>query len=108
MLEAREQLNALMGLWGDNTRWAVAGSLAAVPDEEMDLASLERRAVAANLGLTMLRNEMRVVASRTGIDAAELAFPELAGGAAAEYEGTAVDVSASAPGGAEMGGQGGH
>jgi len=87
VLEARERMNTLMGLWGDDTRWHVADGLPPVPDEEMDLTDLERRAVAANLGLTMLRDEMRVVASRTGIDAAELVFPELAGGAAAEYEG---------------------
>lgn len=43
--------------------------------------------MASSLGLTMLRNEMRVVASRTGIETTELVFPELAGGAAAEYEG---------------------
>jgi cobalt-zinc-cadmium efflux system outer membrane protein len=87
VLEAREELNTLMGLWGDDTRWSISEGLPMVPDEEMDLSDLERRAVAANLGLTMLRNEMRMVASRTGIDAAELVFPELAGGAAAEYEG---------------------
>ncbi len=87
VLEARERLNALMGLWGDDTGWVVAGSLPAVPGDEMDLADLERRAIAASLDLAMLRNQMRVVASRTGIDAAVLVFPELAGGAAAEYEG---------------------
>lgn len=87
LLEAREQLNALMGLWGDDTRWSVADSLPPVPNEVMDLSDLERRAVAARLDLTTLRNEMRVVASQTGIDAAGLIFPELAGGAAAEYEG---------------------
>ena len=53
----------------------------------MDLSDLERRAVASSLALAMLRNEMRVVASRTGIETTELVFPELAGGAAAEYEG---------------------
>jgi cobalt-zinc-cadmium efflux system outer membrane protein len=86
-LEARERLSALMGLWGSDTGWSIAESLPPVPDEEMDLSELERRAVASSLGLAMLRNEMRVVASETGIDAAELVFPELAGGAAAEYEG---------------------
>jgi outer membrane protein TolC len=87
MLEARERLNALMGLWGADTQWRVSGSLPPVPGEAMDLADLERRAIDASLGLTMLRNEIRVVASRTGIDATTLVFPELAGGAAAEYEG---------------------
>jgi cobalt-zinc-cadmium efflux system outer membrane protein len=86
-LEARERLNSLMGLWGNDTRWSVAGNLASMPANEMDLSDLERRAVASSLGLTMLRNEMRMVASRTGMDAAELVFPELAGGASAEYEG---------------------
>lgn len=86
VMEARERMNTLMGLWGDDTGWAVAGALPAVPDDEMDLADLERRAIAASLGLAMLRNQMRVVASRTGIDAAKLIFPELGGGAAAEYD----------------------
>jgi len=87
VLEARERMNTLMGLWGQDTGWTVAGPLPAVPDDEMDLVDLERRAIAASLSLTMLRNKMRVVASRTGVDTTELVFPELAGGAAAEYEG---------------------
>ncbi|MFW6145909.1 MAG: TolC family protein [Planctomycetota bacterium] len=87
VLEARERLNALMGLWADEARWSVAGSLPPVPDAQMDLSDLERRAVAASLDLALLRNEMRLVASQTGIDATALVFPELAGGAGAEYEG---------------------
>ena len=87
VLEAREQMNALMGLWGDDTGWTAADRLPDVPDEPMDLSDLERRAVAASVDLTVLRNRMRVVAARTGIDTTELVFPELAGGAAAEYEG---------------------
>ena len=86
-IEARERMNALMGLWGEDTDWTLAGRQPEVPREEMVLAHLESRAIAGSLDLTLLRDQMRVVASRAGIEEFEQIFPELALGAAAEYEG---------------------
>jgi cobalt-zinc-cadmium efflux system outer membrane protein len=87
MLEAREEMNVLMGLWGPEIQWRARGKLPEIPEEPMDLEDISRQALANSVDLTILRDEMRIVAAETGIDAAQLVFPELGAGAAAEYEG---------------------
>ena len=54
-LESREQLTALMGLWGEETRWSVIPRLAAVPVAEPPLAGLESLAVTRRLDLAAER-----------------------------------------------------
>lgn len=52
---AREQLNQLLGLWGGDTNWKLAGGLAEVPAGEAGLAQLERRGVRERLDLSAAR-----------------------------------------------------
>ncbi|MFP4053039.1 MAG: TolC family protein [Phycisphaerae bacterium] len=87
LVEARERMNRVLGLWGGRTTWAISPDLPNVPAEPFDANGLESKAVAASVDLEVLRDRMRVVAARTGIEATELVFPELMAGAAAEYEG---------------------
>jgi len=42
----RERLNRLLGLWGPRTAWSVTEPLPEIPDDEIPLDGLERRAVA--------------------------------------------------------------
>jgi cobalt-zinc-cadmium efflux system outer membrane protein len=86
VLEAREHLNSLLGLWGGQANWRVAEALPVLPSEEPALADLESRVIAKNLDLAMIRRRMQMVAARTNIDMSELMFPELAAGAEAERE----------------------
>lgn len=86
VLEARENMNVLLGLWGESIQWRINGVLPKTPEKEMDITRLEERAISSSLDLDLLRNQMRVVASRTGMEATELVFPELGSGAAAEYD----------------------
>ncbi len=86
MLQRRERLNALMGLWGENTTWQAIAMPAERPSEMMDLSDLEGRAVGSSLDLLVLRQRMKAVAARMGIDTAELVFPEMGLGGEAERE----------------------
>lgn len=86
VLQRRERLNALLGLWGEQTSWQIAGGLPDLPAQSLDLDELERRIVANSLDLAIMRQRMTATAARMGIDTSELVFPELAAGAEAERE----------------------
>jgi cobalt-zinc-cadmium efflux system outer membrane protein len=86
VLEEREKLNSLMGLWGDDTEWKAVPRLPDIPPEEIDLSGLEHRAVDRSQDLIILRERMKAMAARAGMDETELVFPELELGAAAERE----------------------
>jgi cobalt-zinc-cadmium efflux system outer membrane protein len=47
----REKLDRLLGLWGADTDWQIAGELPAVPSAEVPLRSLERLAISQRLDL---------------------------------------------------------
>jgi len=59
ILEARERMNRLMGLWGEDTRWSVAPRLAELPAEEPPLDHLEALAVTQRLELGASRAELQ-------------------------------------------------
>jgi len=86
MVEARERMNSLMGLWGKDTEWDVVPHLPHIPQEPMDLSELERRAVANSQDLIILRERMRLIAARTGIDMNTLILPDFELGVASERE----------------------
>lgn len=77
LLESRERLNRLMGLWGTATQWQLAPRLAAVPGEGLELAGAERRAVQRSLDLAMLRLEMTGLAKRIGVVNVTSVIPDL-------------------------------
>lgn len=86
LVEASEQLNTLLGLWGQKAAWELAEELPEVPGEEMDLAGAERRAVENSLDLAMAWQDLRTAASAMGVEWAETVSPELAAGVEAEGE----------------------
>ena len=86
LAQARERLTALMGLWGDDTRWKVAPRLPALPEETIPLGGLERRAVEASLDLGAARKEVERSAHALGIARPFGFFPEAEAGASAERE----------------------
>ena len=57
VLEARERLTRLMGLWGMDTAWKIANRLPDLPPAEISLERLESLAVAQRLDLDSLRRE---------------------------------------------------
>jgi cobalt-zinc-cadmium efflux system outer membrane protein len=61
LTEAREQLNRLLGLWGKETGWKLAGGLAQVPAGEAQLDQLEQRGVRERLGLSAARFQVEAM-----------------------------------------------
>lgn len=86
VIEDRERLNTLMGLWGADTQWTIAGRLPEIPKQAMELADLEKRAVAASLDLALARQEIEAAARRLGLTRATALIPEIEAGVAAERE----------------------
>lgn len=84
--QRREELNALMGLWGPATAWRAAGRLPALPESGDVGEDIERRAVAASLDLAAARREVEVAARTLGMTRPGAWLGELEVGAAAERE----------------------
>jgi cobalt-zinc-cadmium efflux system outer membrane protein len=47
----REKLNRLLGLWGADTEWQIAGELPEVPSSDLPITGLERLAISQRLDL---------------------------------------------------------
>jgi outer membrane protein, heavy metal efflux system len=56
-LDAREELSALMGVWGDDTGWTLAARLPDLPESEENLSGLESLAVTRRADLAAARQE---------------------------------------------------
>jgi cobalt-zinc-cadmium efflux system outer membrane protein len=86
MLEQREELNILMGLWAKDTAWKTNEKLPDIPAKEMDISDIEQTAIQNSLDLVVAHRKMEIVAAQTDIDISKLVFPELITGAEAERE----------------------
>jgi cobalt-zinc-cadmium efflux system outer membrane protein len=86
VIEGRERLNVLLGLWGEETRWAVPPRLAALPDEELSSAELEKRAVTDRLDLASVRAEIAALGQTLGLTGITSLIPQLTLGGHSERE----------------------
>lgn len=77
VVEAREQLNRLMGLWGRQTRWTIPGRLPEVPADDAIPEQLEPIAIESRLDLASARRELEAAAERIGIAELSAIFPDL-------------------------------
>lgn len=66
-LDARERLNALMGLWGQQTAWSVPGQLPEIPPSESPLDHLESLAIANRLDLAEAGREVQALSAALGM-----------------------------------------
>lgn len=82
----REQLTRLMGVFGPDTQWRIAGRLADVPQEELALDDLESRVIGKSLDLAIARQRILTAGQRLGFNDATAWFDELELGAEATYE----------------------
>ncbi|HTE50381.1 MAG TPA: TolC family protein [Kofleriaceae bacterium] len=78
----REELNQLLGLHGDATRWSVVARLPEPPAAPPALDDLERDAVAASLDLAALRADAEAAAGRVSYARVRTVLPELGAGVA--------------------------
>ncbi len=90
LMQNRERLNALMGLWGKDTQWAMVSRLPELPVASKALplqaADLEQRAIRANLGLGATRREIEAAATLIGFTDATALIPFLEPGVDSERE----------------------
>lgn len=73
----RENLNVLMGVWGERTKWMVADELPSSFVHAPSLASLERFAIANRPELTAEAKELERLAAEVGISNFQAIFPDL-------------------------------
>ena len=84
--QSREELNELMGLWGEQTRWVLDGRLPDVPAETPPLGDAERLALARSIDLAQARQRILVAGQQLGYDRATALTQTVEVGAAAERE----------------------
>jgi len=73
---ARERINALLGLSGDQTKWIANGTLADAPGEAPALDDLERAAVTASLELAAGRAGVEGATNRLGAERVHAWLPD--------------------------------
>lgn len=86
VVEAREKLNVLMGLWGLQVEWELSSQLIELPNKLPDFKEIENDVVANNLDLQVARKQIYLTAARVGINTAEVVFPDLGIGVDSERE----------------------
>jgi len=82
--QSREQLNDVMGLWGQQVAWEIDPRLPDMPAQQIPLEGLEGQALRQSLALASARQEMIAVGKRLGFSRAAALFPDLEVGALAE------------------------
>jgi len=86
LIEDRERLTALMGLWGDDTNWRASKALPPLPAERPDVADIEKRAIASSLDLAAMRLERDTLAERSGFQRSTALISEMEAGAVGERD----------------------
>jgi cobalt-zinc-cadmium efflux system outer membrane protein len=85
-LRARERLNTLMGLWGEQTQWTIAARLPDIPADDPPLDNLERTAITRSLDLDIARQQIIESGNSLGIAQPLALLGEFEAGATAERE----------------------
>jgi cobalt-zinc-cadmium efflux system outer membrane protein len=86
VLDSRERVNVLLGLWGTSTTWTVRERLPDPPADDGTMDEIERLAVERSIDLAVARNEIEASARTLGIRRSLGLLPEAEAGAAAERE----------------------
>jgi outer membrane protein, heavy metal efflux system len=86
VVDAREELNALMGVFGQDTRWEAPRQLPALSDKQEPLADIEARAIESNLDLEAARWRIESTRQHLGTAKVSSLMPDLGGGVEAERE----------------------
>jgi outer membrane protein, heavy metal efflux system len=85
--QSREQLNSLMGAWGEETRWQIDGRMPDIPAEPLQVNDVERVALARSIDLSHARQRIIAAGQQLGLNRATALVPDLELGAGAEREG---------------------
>jgi outer membrane protein, heavy metal efflux system len=85
--QSREQLNGLMGAWGEETRWQLDGRMPDIPAEPLQVNDVERVALARSIDLSHARQRIIAAGQQLGLNRATALVPDLELGVGAEREG---------------------
>ena len=85
--QSREQLNELMGAWGEQTGWQIDTRLPDIPGTPILAEDLERLALARSLDLSTVRQRTVVARQQLGYSRATALVPDAEIGPGAEREG---------------------
>ncbi len=86
LVQRREALSALMGLWGDDTQWTVAQRLPELPDRELTPEGLQELALSQRLDLTLAAREIEAAAAVLDLTDTTALIPSLEVGVHLERE----------------------
>ena len=86
LVENREQLNRLMGLWGEETAWTVEARLPNIPPEPVKLDNVEAVAVENSIDLAIAQESIISIGKRLGVAKAMALVPRLEIGGELESE----------------------
>jgi cobalt-zinc-cadmium efflux system outer membrane protein len=89
--EARERMNAALGLQGKQTAWSIAKDALSVPAGST-VDDAEQRAIEANLELAALRSQATGAEQRAHIHRAAGVLPHLGAGFHGEHDGTSWEL----------------
>ncbi|HXV81326.1 MAG TPA: TolC family protein, partial [Candidatus Binatia bacterium] len=90
--QSREQLNNLMGLWGQNTEWQTDRRFPDIPPQPMQMKNIERLALSRSLDLPHARQRIVVAGEQLGFNRTTALIPELDVGPFAERNEGAWEV----------------
>lgn len=84
--QSREQLNSLMGVWGEETGWEIDGRLPDIPQEALPGPAIERTVLTRSLDLSQARQRIIIAGQQLGYDKATALIPSMDFGASAERD----------------------
>ena len=82
--QSREELNVLMGLWGEQTRWQSRGRLPELQELPSEITDIERLALERSMDITAARQRWRAEGEQLGLTRWSALLPEFSAGPNAE------------------------
>jgi cobalt-zinc-cadmium efflux system outer membrane protein len=82
--QSREELNIVMGLWGEQTQWQSDGRLSDIPEQQVPMKDIERLALEQSLDLANARQRIAATSEQLGLTRWTTLLPELSTGPQAE------------------------
>lgn len=82
--QSREELNMVMGLWGEQIQWQSDGRLPDIPEQPVPMKDVERRALEQSLDLANVRQRIAATSEQLGLTRWTALLPELSAGPQAE------------------------
>ena len=82
--QSREELNIVMGLWGEQIQWQSEGRLPDVPEQPLPTKDIERLALEQSLDLANARQRIAATGQQLGLTRWTTLLPEFSAGPQAE------------------------